>query len=391
MTDPIYDDLESLQKSKGAAAALERLIIEFSERKDYHRLFDVLLLQKRYEMGLPLARVTSLEDVPESQQQEFEDHYVAAARRVGKALLDDNNISQAWLYFRTIREPDAVATVLDKIDPKAADLQNVEELIAIALYEGAHPVKGIELMLASRGTCNTITAFDQQLQQLKPEQRTEAAAILVRHLYGDLRASVSREIERKEAAAPPEEQSLSELLKGRDWLFDDGNYHIDVSHLSSVVRFARLLEAGSPELDRAIQLAEYGSKLSSQFQYPSDPPFDEYYPAHSRFFHVLADKGRDEAIAWFRSRIDSQPDEQDQKLIAFVLTDLLLRIGRTGDAVELAEKHLSGLEDASGFSFAKLCHDAGRLDLLRRVARERGDLVGYAAALLQESRSAKAG
>lgn len=390
MSEVTFDNLAALRKSKGAAATIEQLIATLAERKDFHRLFDSLLLQKRFEMGLPLVRVTSLDDVPEERQQEFEDFYIAAARRVGNAFLEEGNIPQAWLYFRTIREPEAVAEALDRFPLEEAAAMNVEDIIAIALYEGAHPVKGIELMLATRGTCNTITSFEQQLQQLKPQQRTDAAGILVRHLYRDLCSSVRREIERKESAAPAEDAALSVLLDGRDWLFDDGNYHIDVSHLSSVVRFARLLEPGrTPELALAIELAEYGRKLASQFQYPGDPPFDDYYPAHIRFFEVLADHGRNDAIDYFRNRIENEPDEQDRRLIAFVLTDLLVRIGRLDEAVLLAHQHLSGLDDASGFSFARLCHDAGRLDLLQQAMRERGDLVGYVAALLQESRREK--
>src|SRR5690242_11874023 len=116
MSDPTFDELDSAGSSQGGAAAIGRLIDTLAERKEYHRLFDALLLQKRFEMGLPLARVTSLDDVPETQQEEFEEHYIAAARRIGQALLDNDNLPQAWLYFRTIREPDAVSKVLDQLD-----------------------------------------------------------------------------------------------------------------------------------------------------------------------------------------------------------------------------------------------------------------------------------
>src|SRR5439155_442893 len=80
---------------------------------------------------------------------------------------------------------------------------------------------------------------------------------------------------------------------GREWLFNDDSYHIDVSHLNSVVRFARFLDAGCPELDLALQLAQYGSRLAQQYQYAGNPPFDDFYPAHIRYFKVLLDIERE--------------------------------------------------------------------------------------------------
>ena len=66
-----------------------------------------------------------------------------------------------------------------------------------------------------------------------------------------------------------------EAITGRDWLFDDGNYHIDVSHLAAVVRFARFLPPESAGLPVVLELCEYGKRLSPQFQFPADPPFDD--------------------------------------------------------------------------------------------------------------------
>ncbi len=389
MNDSLFDELEALKNTDGAIAVVNGLIDVLEQRKDYHRLFDALLLKKRLEMGLPLPRPTAFEDVPEDRQQEFEDHYVACARNIGEKLLAENNLQQAWLYFRTIREPGKIADALETLDVEQLPSDSVEELIGIALYDGAHPVKGLELMLASRGTCNTITAFDQHLQQMAPEVRQSAAALLVRHLHSDLVGSVNREIERKEGKAA-DSSSLCELMRNRDWLFDDGNYHIDVSHLSSVVRFARFLKPGAPDLLLALELAEYGSHLSPQFQYAAEPPFDEYYAAHIRFFQVLADQGREEALAWFQARLRGASENvQDRQIIAYVLTDLLSRIDRWDEAVEIAATHLMDVDEASGFSMARLCVSAGREDVLRKVARQRGDVITFAAALLNDSHRSK--
>jgi hypothetical protein len=203
----------------------------------------------------------------------------------------------------------------------------------------------------------------------------------VKHLYDELCHSVRNEVQKRIPMLPPGEP-LRQLIAGRDWLFAEGNYHIDVSHLHAVVRFARFLEPGMPELKLALQLAEYGSKLAEQFQYPGEAPFEEYYPAHIQFFKVLLNDNRDEALGYFRAKIDQEPDEQDKPLLAYVLTDLLLRIGRKAEAVDLAAKYLSTVDESTGFSFSRLCVETGRLDVLRDAAKDRGDLVTFAAALL---------
>ena len=58
--------------------------------------------------------------------------------------------------------------------------ENIDDLISVALYEKAHPVKGLELMLKSRGTCNTISAFDQAIAQLSSDERLRGAELLVK-------------------------------------------------------------------------------------------------------------------------------------------------------------------------------------------------------------------
>ncbi len=72
-------------------------------------------------------------------------------------------------------------------------------------------------------------------------------------------------------------------------------------------------------------------------------------------------------------------------MIAYVLVDLYLRCELVDEAVNIAEKYLTDVDESAGFSFSELCRTASRLDLLRQTTRARGDLVGYAAALLQDT------
>lgn len=381
MSEALFKQLDDAQQTSGGAAAIDQLIETMRSEKNFHKLFDALLLKKKFELGVPGVKPTSFDDVPEQKQDEFRDHYVNCAREVGTLFLEAGNIPQAWIYFGTIREPEPVTAALEELAPKVDFDESLEELINVALYEGANPVKGLELMLKSHGTCNTITAMDQSIGNMNPEQRERAAAMLVDTLYEDLSFTLKSEVEQRMAMAPPGD-SIRELIAGRDWLFADSNYHIDVSHLNSVVRFARALSAGSPTLAKVIELAEYGSKLDSQFQYGSELPFDDFYPAHIQFFNALAGKNVDDALAYFREKLDSDPDLEDKQMVAYVLVDLLTRIDRTDAAFDLAHEFLKSVEEQS-FSFADFCLSTGRLDALRDVSRENGDLVSYTAALVQ--------
>ena len=381
MSETTFTLLDELKQSDGAVATIDRLIETLRAQKDFHKLFDALLLKKKFEMGLPLVSPSAFDDVPQDKQAEFEERYIEAARTVGESFLAENNIPQAWVYLRTIREPEKVAKALDELDPHQEANEETEELINVALNEGANPLKGLELMLRTHGTCSTITALDQQIHQMSPDVRKKAASLLIDEIYDDLGHTLRREVEQKLALSLASE-SLRELITGRDWLFEEGNYHIDVSHLNSVVRFARFLDFSDSALQKATELAEYGSKLADQFQYPGDPPFDDFYPAHLQYFNALADNNRDEALAYFRERLNTLPEEEDKRLIAYVLVDLLVRVDRLDEAIEIAQEHLKDIDESIGFSFAELCQQAGRMDALREVSREKGDLVRYTAALL---------
>lgn len=381
MSDQTFAELEQLSRTAGPAAAIDRLIDSLRAARDYRRLFDALLLKKRHEMGLPLAQPTSL-DVPDDKRDEFEQAFISAAREIGELFLKEGQIPQAWGFLNMIREPKKVREALERLDSADALGDQLDAVLQIALYEGANPVKGLELLLQSHGTCNTITAMDQAAPQLKPEDRKRAAALLVREIYKDLRETLNRDVQSRLAGTPPAD-SVRELIADRDFLFAEGNYHIDVSHLNSVVRFARFLDGDSPELRKAIELAEYGSRLSPQLQYPGDAPFDDFYPAHVHYFKALAGEDVDEALGYFRHKLKTEPDEQDRPMIAYVIVDLLVRLNRLDDAVAIAEEHLKQVDESSGFSLAQLCQEAGRMDVLRRVSREKGDLVRYTAALVQ--------
>ena len=364
----------------GPAAAIDLLIEQLRSAKDFDALFDALLMKTRVEMGLPLVRPGALDNVPDDQIDAFKEKYISAARETGQALIDNGDLQRAWIYLRTINEPGPMRVALEAHKINSDDMDAIDEFIHLALYEGAHPAKGLELLLKTHGTCNTVTATDQQLANMSDADRQTVAAMLVNNIYSDLQRIIHSEVQQKQPMIAPD-TSLFELIATRDWLFSEGNYHIDVSHLNSIVRFARALNADAEELPKALELAEYGRRLDDQFQYPSEPPFDKFYPAHIAYFQVIHGDEREAGLKYFNEQLQQVTEPDDKRMVAYVIVDLLLRIERTDEAVELAAEYLSELEDAQGFSFSEICDKYNRLDVLQKVAADRQDAVSFLAAI----------
>lgn len=383
MSDARFQEL-SQARSEGIPQLFERLEKLLMDLGDFHKLFDARILRKKSELGLTLTRPSSLQDVPQEHRKAVEDVYVAAAREVGGLFLSRGDITNAWMYFQVIREPEKVREALDRMVISPDDYERLDRMVQIALYQGVHPVKGVEWMLKAHGTCSTITSLDQCMHTLSAQHRGECAKLMVRTLYTDVVDSVRRHVEARIPMLPPDEP-LSSLIAGRDWLFEGGNYHIDVSHLNAVVRFSRSIEPPAPELGLALQLAEYGSKLDAPLQYGGDAPFDDFYPAHIQFLKVLLDRNRDEALQYFRTKLEQEPDEQDKPVFAYVLVDLLMRSNRLEEAVDIGAKYLTSLGEDVSISFDELCEKAGRLDVLQQVREQQEDLVGYVSALIRQS------
>ena len=326
---------------------LDRALIS---QKDFHRLFDARLIRARRRMGLPLTQPTSLTGIPREQDAAFREAYTQPVREAIEKLVAESNNTPG---------------------------PQLDELLNLALYEGAHTVEGIRLLLRTHGTCNTVTAMSQVIGQITPDERRRAAAIMVAHLYKDLQASVGRDLERREIPIDPA-TSLREMITGREFLFAEGNYHIDVSHLHSIVGFARHLQREDPDLQLAVEMSLYGQQLSEHLRYPADVPFDDYYRASENFLSAVAGNDVSASLQWFVDRLHQEPDESDRRMIAFVIVDLAQRVGRLAEALEIAAPWLSRMEDPNGFSFTACCVEAGRLDLLEKVARDNGDLLALA-------------
>src|SRR5207248_3485939 len=101
----------------------------------------------------------------------------------------------------------------------------------------------------------------------------------------------------------PANATVGGIVAGHPELFDEGAYHIDTSHLSSVVQFSLELDA-CPERKLARELCAYGEKLSDNFKFASDPPFERTYADYKILLDVLDDHNVEAGLKHFRDKID---------------------------------------------------------------------------------------
>jgi hypothetical protein len=380
MSKTTFDELDSRLSQQGIDPLFEMLCGQLKSEKKFHELFDVLLMRSRHRLGLPVILTMSLDDLDEPLRSQVEDAYLAACREVGTLLLDHGKLREAWMYLRPVGDKTVVADAIAKIEPNE---ENLQDLIEIGLHEGVAPALGYALVLKNYGTCNAITTFEGALLSRPRADQQAAADLLLRHLHHELMANVRADIARQEGSEP-REQTLAELVKDREGLFAENNYHIDTTHLAAVVRFARLLE--SPELvELAYDLTEYGRRLGTQFQFKGEEPFADVYASHALFFGAQLGRRIDEALAYFRETAKAVDVNEAGTAAAEVTIALLARLKRYREAIEATVELIPAGARTSGFApnLLELSRLAGNYDRLMAVCRERGDLVGYAAGLVE--------
>src|SRR5262249_4939314 len=157
--------------------------------------------------------------------------------------------------------------------------------------------------------------------------------------YGELVHRLTADIEQQQGFKPTA-TTVRELIAGRDFLFGEDYYHVDVSHLSAVVQMAAQL-GPCEELNLARELCEYGQRLSGRFQVQTDPPFENQYHDYAAYLSILAGDKAEEGLAHFRRKAEEADPETVGTYPAEVLVNLLLRLDRSREALEVARKFLS--------------------------------------------------
>lgn len=387
MTRPVLpaelNQFQSALQQRGVPGALEHLASRLREGQRFHELFEALKMRVRHELGLPLSYSDSGDELDEATRARLEEGLLDACREVGTALLRAGAIREGWMYLRPVGDRKLVAAELAQIETTE---DNLDQLIDVTLHEGVDTARGFSLILQHHGTCNAITTYESIVSRQGNAAQQAAAGLLVEHVHRDLLAAVRADIARNEGKEPLE-TTLGELVRDRDWLFGEYSYHLDTTHLASTVRASRVLQ--EPRLLRlAVDLTEYGRRLSPQFRYKGEPPFEDLYPTHALYLRALLGEDIDEALKFFRERAESLDPAAYGSLPTEAYVQLLDRLGRYEEAVRVLVAFVEKQPEAANQVIPlmlNLSQRGGDFATLTEYCRQRGDLLGFASALLHQA------
>lgn len=365
------------QAEQDPAELLTKMVEHFREERQPLELFEALKMQIRHGLGMPVVATENEARPVEELDRQLENGLVAACREVGTMLLEEGQIREGWMYMRPTGETQRAAELIGKMP--VTD-ENADDVVQVLLHEGVDVARGFQIVLERQGTCNSITLYDQAVAGRSKAERQRAAAILLDHLYGELVESVRADIANRDSPAGDDE-NLAAMVEKRRWLFDEGVYHLDTSHLSSVVRFARVLD--QPEqIQKAWELTQYGRRLHHQLQYPGEEPFVDFYPAHSAYFSALLGKQVDSSLAVFerKARACDVQEHGTQAIETYV--DLLDRVNRPVEAMKAAIELIPADIPAARVTplLLELAQKADDFQPVYDYCQAKGDVLGYVAA-----------
>jgi hypothetical protein len=341
-------------------------------------------MRKRVELGVSPFPTGPAAELPTQVHATYEEAIRHAGRTVGQLYLDRDDIFKAWGFFRMLGEPEPVKQALEKYQPGPDD--DTYGLVDIAWHQGVHPTRGFDLILDRNGICSAITMVGGADLSRNPDVRDYCIKRLVRALHSQLKERITNDFDSR-GVHIPKEATIGQMLTGQEDLFADDVYHIDVSHLNSVVQFACQLPP-CEELALARELCEYGERLSPNLRGDHHPPFENGYADYKVYLDIVAGRDADEGLAHFQKKLPTAAEAGDT-FPAEVLVNLLVRIDRLPDAVAVAQQYLSNTEgrELSCPSLTELARRAANYPALADAAKTNGDPVTYLAGLIAGQRS----
>ncbi|HVK18384.1 MAG TPA: hypothetical protein VM533_15720 [Fimbriiglobus sp.] len=371
-----FDRLRAVLDSAGPLAAIDALCDELRAAGDLPNLFYARLMRKRVELGAPPFPTGPSADMPPETHDAYETAIRDAGREVGGLFLDRGDIPRAWMYFRMLGEPEPIKQALARYNPGPED--DTYPVVEVAWQQGVLPEKGFDVILDRHGVCSAITMVHSADLNQNPALREYCVKRLVRALHDQLVERLRNDLRSRGLDASGD--TVPELL--RDELLGEDLYHIDVSHLSSVVQMALHLPPG-PELDLARGLCAYGAKLSPGLRGDNDPPFDETYADYQVYLDVLAGHNVEAGLAQFRAKTERFAAEGYQ-FPAEVLVNLLLKVDRLPEALEVARQYLADADERqlSCPGVTELARRTKDYATLAEAAKGKADPVNYLAGLI---------
>jgi len=373
----MFDDLAAF--ADDPQQLLDRVAKALVQSGELHRLFDLRLVQERQRLGLPLDRRTPIDDVEEPLRSQLEAGYLGACREVGELLLDAGRLREAWMYLRPAGDKLSLRRRLAQV---VLDDERADELIELSLFEGVDPERGYAWLLGRNGTCNAITALDGLSAQLGVDDLRACAAVLVRHVYGELQGNLRGHLHRI-SGKPPGSLSVVELIDRHPELLADGSYHLDASHLASTMRYARVL-TDRDLVAKALEIAEYGCRLPADLQYPGEAPFEELFAAHRLLLKATLGHDVNEALDYFGGKAGAPTEDAQNTSAVETYLILLARTGRDADGLAAYAKLVAKDQVLSTYAptLLELAQRSGQWQEFDRICRERDDVLSFAAGAL---------
>ena len=375
-----FEQIAARIKTDGVHGTLNLLETHFRREKEYFHLFEVLKLRCRHKLDLPLAN-RSTDRLPERQQRELDEGLLDACQTVGTLLFRDGQAQHGWTYLQPVGNRKLTESLIREFK---VDDQNVDMLIDISLNQGAAPTYGYHLVMMHHGTCSAITAFDVQGANFDRATQSAMAAKLLRHVYDEVMQNVKADIEQNEQTARPD-ANLRELLSEHPWLVEQQAYHLDATHLSSLMKISRLTTSSSDH-EMALQLADYGTGFPEDLQYKNPAPFENTYPDHQIFFKALLGNEVDDAVSHFKQKCadaaQTTGSEADESLI-----DFLYRLGKVDEAIahtrdcSIAPSMRTGLAP----DLIEMASSPAQFEAVLDHLQQQNDLLGYSVALLKQT------
>ena len=378
----IYDQLQSVT----AAQRLDHLIEHLTGDRRAMELFEALKMRSRQRLGLPLIAPENETLLSEDVETQLEADMIDACRTAGTLLLEDGKVAPGWMYLRPTGDLQLARDLLSGIELTP---DNHDDMVAVLLNEGVDVARGYQAVLDRQGTCNAITTYQQSIVSRPKEQRQAAAKTLLRHFYSELCQAVRDDISRRMAPADPNDP-LGKLIADRPELLSDGGYHLDTTHIASVVQVASLV-TDTEDLQKALELTDYGRRLHHQFQYPGEEPYKDFYIAYGTFYRTLLGREVEAGLEYFRRKAEQIDPLEHGTAAIEAYVDLLERTGRPLEAITAAtslapegvppQRIVPMLMDIAKQLSESQRQQAGQI--IADYCRQRGDLIGYTAALCE--------
>ena len=394
MSESAFSSFNDALEQSGAGASLEYLKQHFLQQEDYHKLFEILKMQVRKDLKLPVVFDPGNEkELADEVNRKLEDDMMDACREVGKHLFRAGRPEEGWMYLQPVGDRAFAKQLLSEV-PLNEETQDA--IVEIGLGQGVDPGYGFRLMLEQHGVCNAITTIDVKTGHGEFDQKSlgEVCVVLLEHFYQDIVGKVLLDVAEREGQAEEtarekveekaEKQpdvSLGELLNRHKWIVTETGHHVDATHLSSVVRLSRNVSLPQ-HWAMARDLAQYGIRLPADFQYPGDVPFESTFADHLVWFAGLLGESETDvqtAIEFFDAKSNSC-HELDVPAVVETLVAFLVKVNRREEGLEVALDRLAGKFEPVGIA-PGLFEIATTPELRQRLSqffKEQDDLLGYA-------------